>query len=112
MNLETSPGWGQTPNGVGSDEQYGFETDSDLPGRLTDPGGRVEDGPHVVQRVGLLRGLVRAPAQHPREPHGDPGPVPRGAGDPFEPELEDVDRLDVADRPEPLPRVPADPAIE
>src|SRR5687768_4027639 len=65
-----------------------------------------------VEAVGVGRRLVGAPAQDPREAHGDAGLVPAGAVDALEAELEDVLGLHGAHRPEPLERVRADPAVE
>src|SRR5688572_30475515 len=67
-------------------------------------GNCIENRAHVVQRVRLLRRLVRAPSQHAGKPDRKSAPVARGAGDGLETELEDMERLDVPDGPETLPR--------
>src|SRR5215204_2430163 len=67
--------------------------------------------PDIFERVRVLSALVRAPAEHAWKADGDAGTMSGGSGDAFEAELEDVDRLDVAHRPEALERMPSNPAI-
>src|SRR4051812_13152154 len=73
--------------------------------------GTFENLLDVLERVGLFGFLVGAPAQHAREAQGDAGTMPRRCGDSLESQLEHVHRFDVANRAEPLPRVPTDPSI-
>ena len=65
-----------------------------------------------VERVGVFRLLVGAPAEHARESHGNAGSMAWRRRDAFESQLEDVNRLDVADRAEPLARVAPNPLVQ
>ena len=76
------------------------------------PFDALEQAPHILERIGLLRGLVLAPAEHAWKADGDTGPMPGGSRDALETELEYVDRLHVAHRPEPLAGVTADPLVQ
>src|SRR5688572_13868487 len=74
--------------------------------------GIIDEAPQCLQCIRFCRRLVTPPSKHPRKSDGDARLVPRRWCDPLEPELEDVHRLDGADRTETVDRVAPHPPIE
>src|SRR5262245_30539907 len=72
----------------------------------------LQNAPDLVESIRVFWLLVGSPSQHSRKPYRDAGSMAGRRGDPFEAELEDVNWLDVSDRPESLVRVTPDPFVQ